>query len=415
MKKLIFTLYAMTLLSLSLASCNNESDISNERKDINLTRSEQTILENQNRFALDMFHSQFEKDEDFTATDNTLLSPISASQLLGLIANGASGEALEEIVSVLCPDGNTLQDLNSLNRNLTNALMSADKQTSIIFANSVWVANPYRINAYFEEKCKTYYDATCKNANFYSSSDIEKINSWVLNKTNGLINTNIVKDPSKTALFANVIYFKGEWTHPFDEKQTQKANFYNVEGTVKSVDMMNKSFDGVKYASTSDCKVVGLPYGNEAFSMYAVLPSENVKFAEFISSFDSKKWSEIKKAVYPAKSVSVSLPKFEVRYELHIDKLLKAAGINKIYENNRAMSGISDDITEFNFDILQNSVFKLGETGVEAATVTHTTGDILDITITDEKKVVNLNRPFIYLIEEQSTGAIVYIGEIHKL
>lgn len=414
MKKEFYLCCALSFLFLPFLSCNSEGkDTNNERRDIVLTRSEQTILENQNKFAFELFRNlknipAGEKDKNF------LLSPISVSQFLGLLANGMEGEALDEILTAVCPNGEKLEDFNALNRSLSSALMMADKQTSLLSANSVWVSDKYPIKSDYVDNVRTYYDAVCSNVDFDSPADIAKISNWVTNATKGMVSTDFLRDPIIKILFANAMYFKGEWTHPFDEKHTTKENFKNYDGRYVTINMMKKSFDDVLYVDTDNYKAVSIPYGNEAFSMFAILPSENIDLGDFISSFDNNKWIELRESMYKASDVAVSLPKFEVKSELQIDALLKSVGINKLFSKADVLAGISDEMGAVPFAARQDCVLRLGETGVEAATLTRNNLVSLDPSSKIEK-IINLNRPFIYLIEEQSTGAIIYIGEIHKL
>lgn len=388
-----------------------ELPVLNEREDIRLTRSEEQALASQNAFAFNLFKNKHIVNNEV----NDLISPISASTCLGMLANGVEGEALGELVKALLPEGGSLDDLNSLNKTLATALVTVDNSTKLSLANSIWADKNIKLNSNFTAKNADFFNATSQYTDMYSQSGADQINSWVSENTNGLIEKIFNDAPSIDLTLVNTLYFKGSWVNPFDEKDTEKKEFLNADGTRTNTDMMYRKLQG-RYADQKDYMAVTLPYGNEAYSFIAVMPSENVGLDSFISGLDTKKWSEIKKSMKDDMNIKVTLPKFNVRYEWKdLKKTLKAMGVEKLFTAKDALTGICDKwLDPGQTTMTQNAVLSVDEKGAEGAAETHIKLATCDNSIPKDP-VVNLNRPFIYVIEEQSTGAVLFIGKIDKL
>ena len=102
----------------------------------------------------------------------------------------------------------------------------------------------------------------------------------------------------------------------------------------------------------------------------------------------------------------VRFPKFKGDYDIPLRSILMSMGINKIFGDGdfSAMTSYSPIMVS---DIKQNSYIDINEKGVEAAAVT-TTDMVMGAWSHNE---FIADRPFLYMITEQSTGAILFIGK----
>lgn len=379
-----------------------------ERKDIALTPRQKDGLFAQNDFAFRLFNV------DVASTDkNSLLSPLSMTQCVSMAANGASEEVRDEIVGNFLPNGGSLEDLNTLNEYLSEALLDVDNSSTLTLANSVWVDKDYKILSPFAEKIKGYYKAESRELDFTSSNAVDKINGWVNETTNGLIPTIFETIPPMTKLIlVNTMYFNGAWLTPFMEEFTEKSVFNNEDGEVAEVEFM-KQTDRFVHAITSDYSVAQLPYGNQAFSFYALMPSEGKTL-----ELTAEKWSDIKKEMDWGKVV-LSLPKFEIQYEVRdISKKMDKAGLSKLFNTSGALSNtVTPSLPEGYVYMIHKTVFKVNEIGAEGAGLTGMGWAELGPGGGETPKTpeIILNRPFIYIVEEQSTGAILFIGAVRNL
>lgn len=189
----------------------------------------------------------------------------------------------------------------------------------------------------------------------------------------------------------NILYFKGEWTLEFDPSDTLEKDFYYSDSIHTKVDMMSIS-SANQYINTGDYQIAELPYGREKISFYALLPNKENHIDDFIENLDYKELKTNLDSMYKTK-LNLSIPKFKSMFEYKIENL-QDYGIN---------------LTRIE-KVNQNSYINLDEKGTEAATVTTIT-PVESSSVEPPIPNFHANSPFIYLIRDNRSGAILFIGE----
>lgn len=379
-----------------------------DRVDIPLNQRQKEGVALQNDFAFRLFNA-----DAVSNGKNTLISPLSMTMCLSMAANGASEEVRNEIVERLLPNGGSLDDLNNLNKYLASELAEVDNSAILTLANSVWVDKKFSLLAPFQESIKEYYNAESCVLDMLSRQAADRINEWVNTTTNGLIPQLFSGAPSCSLTMINTMYFNGAWWDPFEEELTEKGIFNNEGGTEKEVEFMHKNGNIFNMAITPEYSVLQLPYGNEAFSFYALLPSEGQNM-----TLTAEKWTTIKEGMHTT-TVNISVPKFEVSYEVaKLNTKMRAAGISKLFDAADPLKNtVTPSLSQGSVEMVHKTVFKVNEIGAEGAGLTAllwVTSPGPDFNPAPTPEIV-LDRPFIYIVEEQSTGAILFIGAIRNL
>ncbi|MDE6227047.1 MAG: hypothetical protein K2M63_05980, partial [Muribaculaceae bacterium] len=350
---------------------------------------------------------------DVASTDkNSLLSPLSITQCISMAANGASEEVRDEIVGNFLPNGGSLDELNALNKYLVESLVDVDNSSILTLANSVWVDNKYNLLTQFSESVQEYYNAESDVLDMYSRQATNRINEWVSSTTNGLIPELFQSAPASDLTLINTMYFNGAWWDPFEKENTEKGIFNNENGNSQEVEFMHKN-NIFKIAITSDYSALCLPYGNEAYSFYALLPAEGQSL-----DLTQEKWETIKKDMQSSRVV-ISMPKFETEYNVDdLHSKLEKIGMGSLFNTSGALRNtVTPNISDGTVDMVHKTVFKVNEIGAEGAGLTAViwvTADLSGTTPPPPPEII-LNRPFIYIVEEQSTGAILFIGAVRNL
>ena len=220
-RNLIKTL-GFLFMSLSLWGCQSEEEDTNivlkERKDIVLSRSEEEILDKSFDFAFRLF-SQVNDAE--TEKPNWMISPLSASYALGMMANGADGNTLAEIKEVLGYENASMDELNAYYKMLTETLVDLDNSTQIGIANSLWLKNGFPVKDTYVDAVESSYDADVDYLKSSGKESADAINRWCAEKTGNLIPKiwdKPVPDDVKM-LFLNALSFKGVWKNPFKKSK----------------------------------------------------------------------------------------------------------------------------------------------------------------------------------------------------
>ncbi|WP_370795970.1 serpin family protein [Bacteroides stercorirosoris] len=408
------TIAALSLLSI-LAACQNDENPSKPepkpRKDISLTRVEQSLLDANTDFAF-RFFSQVCNTED--EKPNVFVSPLSASLCLSMITNGASGNTLTEMQDVLGFPASSfsLDDLNNYNQKLTTALLDLDNTTQLGIANSIWVKQGFKVYDSFVNVNKQMYDAQVQELDFTSPTAKDVINRWCAEQTNDCIKEVIKVIPANARMYLlNALYFKGIWASQFEKSATRQENFTNSDGTQQKVNMMNQT-EMFNYTKNSTFSIAELPYGNEAFSMVILLPSGGKTLDESLSELTSENWKEWNSNM-AGKQLQVKLPRFRVEYDKTLIDDMIAMGMKNAFDGNKAdFSKMS--AAELYVGILQQFTYiNVDEEGTEAAAVT--VGGMLDSAGLPVTIPFYVDSPFAFMIKEKSTGAILFMGKVTKL
>ena len=371
-----------------------------EHEDVALTRSDKDMISGNNGFSFDLFRESFLSIED----GNCFMSPLSVSAILGLISNGATGETRENITSTLGFSNNGIEEVNSF-YTLSRTLGSWDPTTSWSTANSILIDKPFEVVDSFKKVAASIYDAQCESLDF---SDQEvcstHLNSWVAEKTEGLITSLPVTFSGNTAILTNAVYFKGAWSTRFDPNKTKEETFKGKN--MSKVLMMSRS--GL-YSHYSDelLQAVTMPFGYDSFRMTFILPGKDESLTSLVSKMNSPEWDKL---VTGGKTclVDLGIPRFSTDFECAPKSALTKIGMEMAFGSKANYSEMIKNNATTLSDLLHKARITVDENGAEAAAVT-------SVMATSGKEEYESARfyadsPFMYIISEASSGLILFIG-----
>ena len=400
MKTKVISLVLASMLMIPIfTSCSKDDEPVN----IRLSENQQIIAKNANEFAFEEFKAAN------TDSANILVAPFSTQATLSMLANGARGETLNEILKAL--NVTSVSDLNNYYKTVTSGLLNADKKVSINFANGLWTASTLTPKEEFTKSLNDYYGAKAASIDFTSSDALKTINDWVSNATGGRISKLLAAIDSETqACIVNAIAFEGGWKERFDAKDTKESTFRNVNNETESC-MMMKGKVSAGISVTDYAELLELRYGNGSFAFDIIQPRGDKDINEFISTLSLDKINEVFEHVnkYGPTSSKVRVPKFEATYSYELSKRLMALGVNKIF-GAADFGGIADKKMVVN-QYMQQLRIKVDEEGTKVATSTEVV--IGNTAMVGDEFIVD--SPFIYLVRERSTGAILLIGKVQTM
>ncbi len=368
---------------------------------IELTDEEKTYVEKNNDFAFRLFNK-------VRTNESNVLSPLSITYALGMLNNGAVGQTQQEIYNVLGFDNAEAQNefcLKMINQLATAGWM--DETTKSRISNTIFVnqGQGYQLQYDFTHAVNQYYYAYPQNRNFNDGETLDVINKWASDHTDKMIEKILDEgefDPSAVSYLLNAIYFKGRWMFPFDAAKTQEESF---NGTVTVPMMCQESMD-VRYKENDLYQTVSLPFGNGTYNMQVFLPREGKTLDNLLQNLNSKNW-QIPNGGLDEYKVDMKLPRFEISTEQKLNKVMAELGMPSAFDPQAAdFSKMCN--TSFCIGLMkQVAKIKLDEQGAEAAAVT-----IIDEAISIPRYATfHANRPFLYVISEQSTGVILFMGQ----
>ena len=381
---------------------NNVSPEENERKSVSLTRSEQELVTANNDFAFNLFRVA-------DAQNSTILSPISITYALGMLNNGAAGDTQAQINKVLGFGETGAEGINAFCKKMLTEAPNLDKSTKVLISNTIYMNKGYELKPLFVSKANDCYHAEPETRNFADGKTLDVINQWASDHTEKMIEKVLDKDsfdPSAISYLLNAIYFKGAWTEKFDKENTRDEAFKMETGEEKQLPIMHQEQE-FYYAEDDDCQVLRLPYGNKAYSMTILLPKEGKTVRDLVKTLNKDTWERYQRI--GSAIVDVKLPRFESNTDLTLDKIMATLGMPNAFNPNLAEFPEFCNVPTYIDMMKQVARIKVNEEGTEAAAVT-----VIFVKLANaapRRVSFHATRPFLYIISEQSTGAIFFIGQ----
>lgn len=419
MKKVTMTL-AMMAMMMGLASCgttknadnskkNQQDDLVASREDglmddnyLILSDAQRDIIENNNAFALNLF-------SQMKGFDSKVVSPMSVSYLMGMLANGADGQTRQEIMKAIGCEKVSLKDLNEFYQMMIARANHFDKATTINIADYIALNRQYQLKDGFASTMKSYYQAGIESLDFSKASTLKRINRWCSDHTDGMIPKIIEQvDADAVSYIMNAIYFNGTWTDKFDTRQTKLENFQGYTRDIKKTQMMHRN-GKYQYMDNADFAAVNLPYGNGSYSMTVILPNRGKSIDEVMAGLDAKKVSELGRSMDEC-VVDLKLPRFTISQETSLNDIISKLGAPTMFTSGADFSNFASGNLSIS-KMLQKAKIEVSEEGTKASAVTMAMVAMTALRPEPRKVEFHANRPFIYMITEHSTGAILFMGQ----
>ena len=394
MKKIFSVIFALAAMLLLPVSCNKIDVDDLEMQDltnlnvsqISLTKSQREITRSINDFSYEMYREVCEDGD-------VLISPFSISLALSMLTTGAGGNTEQQLLSALGFEGKTTEELDTYYAKVMDNIVAVDPSTSLGIANAIWSDKTITLKDQFVEDCEKYFDSTAESVDFTDPATLNKLNDWTREHTNGKIEKMMESLPTDAlAILANALYFNASW--PFEFTRLSDRIYAKVKITYFS----GENFTGVQ-----------LPYGNGAFAMRIILPSEGASLKSVAEKYNGSGNVANGTAV-----VSLNLPVFSFSYQNHLKKALNNLGVTDAFSPAADFSKMSDCALCVG-DVLHKTCIDVNEKGTEAAAITV----VYMVGASGVEEIVKemdftVDRDFIFEIVDRSTGLTLFIGQ-HKI
>jgi serpin B len=418
-KKLIAVL--VILLLLPLIACTQPAGgevLKSDKERItspDVNPSEQALLvEGNSAFAFELYQALKGKE------GNLFYSPYSISLALAMTYAGARNETAEQMADTLqflLGQDRLHPAFNWLDAELAKRGEGAAGKNGEGFklniVNAIWGQKGYEFLSDFLDVLAENYGAGLRILDFITEAEESRlaINQWVSDQTGGRIKDLIPPgaiDTLTRLVLTNAIYFNAAWEYPFDKKMTANGPFYLLGGGQVTVPMMRQT-ESFGYAEGERYQAVELSYNCTELSMVILLPASG-NFEAFEQGLQAQKVSDIISGLQP-NEVTLTMPKFEFDSDFRLKDTLAGMGMRDAFSPDDAdFSGMTGNRELFISDVVHKAFVSVDEAGTEAAAATAV---IAAGSAAPQPPVeVTIDRPFIFLIRDIETGAIIFIGRV---
>ena len=404
-----YTLAAIAaLLMMTTVSCDKMEQGGsgdNEYKPLELTTKASEFVQKGSTFSFE-YIDRINKE---AKGDSYIISPLSMQFLLGMLLDGAKGETATQIANVLGYGAGEVDAVNQYCLSMLEQLPKLDQKTTLNIANAIFLDDGWPLTDSFRKDVGKYFKAEVSNLDFSNNAaSLKAINGWSDTQTNGMIPKVLDEvDPNILAYLLNAVYFKSQWVNQFPKESTEDEVFTSEAGTMSKVKMMKMDCN-LPYFENEIYQMVSMPYGNGAFSMMVLLPKDGHTTADITTALKKTDWGMLRNAPREIE-VDVWFPKFESKFKIKLNDILSAMGMPLAF-GGADFSAMSPAASRLSF-VQQDGAIKVDEEGSEAAAVS-IAGMLKNTAVGDEPKIAffHADHPFIYLITEAGTGAVLFAG-----
>lgn len=371
------------------------------------------VVKANNQFAIDIYQQINGQPEQ--ANQNVFFSPYGLSTAMSLLYAAAERETKQQIQKTFyypAPD-----ILNPNSAALYNKFNKPNPDYKLATVNDLWVQQGLTPNKVYVDTVQRYYGGQVTNLDLQNSSETSRqtINKTVAKHTQQMISELLpngsIKSDTVTVL-TNAVYFKGDWQTPFSLSNTYNKPFYPLEGQSTDVEMMHQQAD-LSYIENEQVQVVQLPYKGDDLSMLVILPKAKgaaamQQLVKGLTPTKLKRWASDAEI----EDVTLSLPKFKLQEDYKMKPLLIEMGMPLAFTKESDFSLFNVKLPLFVDSVIHKAVIEVDEKGTEAAAAT---GIVVAIESASVPPVAfKADHPFILMIKDNKTDAILFLGQVNK-
>ena len=420
MKKTFKNIAMIATALLALSACSSTKKVSDnksndmtsmttEEDDIDpefmvLSDAQYDLVKRNNQFALNLF-------SEVKGLGSSVISPMSVTYLMAMLANGAEASTREEIMATIGAKDFDINEMNAFYAYLMQRAKTADKHTTLNIANYIALNKEFQLKKKYASTIADSYKGAVEALDFNNPESTKRINGWCSEHTDNMIPSIIDQvEPSAVAYIMNAIYFNGTWADKFDKNNTKKEQFNGYTRDIKYVDMMHRN---AKYYYTSNdvYSAVTLPYGSGTYSMTVILPNEGKFIPDVTKALDAKSIASLRSNMDEC-IVDLKLPRFTTEMKLSLKDIIAKLGAPSMFDASRADFSSFANGNVYVSEMLQKAKIEVSEEGTKAAAVTMGMVKLTSIRPDEPRRVdFHCDHPFIYMIQDNYTGAILFMGQ----
>jgi serine protease inhibitor len=392
------------LLLFAIAGCSGSQDVISARQlPAAIQPDAATVVAANNQFACDIYGT--------LAPGNALFSPFSISTAFAMLDAGAANETDAQLRTALhftlpgdqlhAAYGALLTSIDTGRSFGSYTLATADRlfgQMGFPFVQS------------YLDITKTDYEAQLMPLDFESDPEASRgtINQWVASQTDNKIPTLFPDgsiDSSTRLALANAILFKGTWDTQFDPSKTSMEPFHVSGGSDISVPIMH-SHETIAMASIPGGELGVFAFQGKDLAMVVLLPSDQDGLAALEAQLTGPLLAQWIASAQPVGPLDVALPKFQLTEAFGLNQALEGLGATDAFDPTLAdFSGIDGGRDLYVQAALHQATITVDEQGAEAAAATG-----IGLGETAEGPELIVNHSFVFLIFDQVTGSVLFMG-----
>lgn len=353
-------------------------------------------------FGLRLFQACFDGGD-------TLVSPLSVLEALGMTANGAAGDTRAQMEQVFGLDAAALNEcLHAYVQDLPDG-----EGGSVRAANGIWLNADagLAVEPGFLQTNADYYGAGVYEGPF-DDALAGQINGWVAEHTAGRIDSILDEVPRDAVTYlVNALTFDGVWEDIYRADQVRDGTFTTEAGQERDARFMWST----ERAFLRDENAVGFLkyYAGRDYAFAALLPEEGVALEDYIASLTGERLQAVLDGADESVYVNAAIPRFSGEYGAELQKTLAAMGMADAFDGEKAdfsRLGTCEAGGLYLGRVLHKTFINVDEKGTEAGAATAV--EVRAAGLLGPEEQVHLDRPFLYMLIDCRNRAPLFIGAV---
>lgn len=370
------------------------------------------LVAGQNRFAFALYARLAPQP------GNLFVSPFSVHAALSLAATGAHGAtetAMTRTLRLPEPPVTCAPRWRALLADLNAGGGTGESRSELAIANAVFTGKRFALLPAFVDGAKRDFGGEARTVDFAHAAEASgAINGWVADRTHDRIKDLVppgALNAQTASVLVNAIYFHGRWMSPFLEGSTRTEPFHRGAAGDVSARMMSQTLNA-SYAENAQAQVLRLPYADGRLEMVVMLPKRSGGLAAMERSLSAPSLTTtLERAA--TREVKLSLPRFTFTRATRMDAPLKALGMAPAFDPARGdFSNMTTAQPTAISAVFHKAFVAVDESGTEAAAATGAVMEVTAMRMVDRPVVFRADHPFVFLIRDGRTGAILFMGRV---
>ncbi len=304
--------------------------------------------------------------------------------------------------------------------------------------SKTWGQTSYFVPVTYYNQFAAHYGASIQPLDFDNEhwASEQEIEEWVSAQTKNAISNTTTSITSRVRLaFADTAVLDADWENPFDDTLTFYDTFELIGGSHVDASVMTQT-GTFSFLKADGYEAVELPFKDSDLTMLVLIPDSG-NFNGFDNDLDDSVLEGIITSLEPSE-LTLYVPKYSLGTDCELNNTLEQLGIHDaLYEGLADFSGVNEaDDLYINGSRLKATV-TVGEAGVKGAAFSVVTIEgkeeippfdyygIIDTILYGEYLYdgiifslyrpiteVSFCRPFIFIIRDTSSGAVLFLGRV---
>jgi serpin B len=360
-------------------------------------------------------------------SNNQLVSPSSLATALAMLELGAAGSTEQGIAATLRSEGLSASQQAAGWHSLATLVAAgtspvgtnAARRPELDVANEVWIQQGLAVRSAFVRALSSEFGTGVWRVDFENdlAGALSAINQWTSENTKGLIKELFspgALDGQTRLVLADAVFFHADWAYQF-ATAVRPEPFHLGSGGTEAVPFMSSTPDSsgnpltVPLSITHRYTAVELPYVGHQLSALVVMPTRS-SLSSFVASLTPASLNRLLGGL-SSRPIGLTMPTFTLRSDNHLNPTLSSMGMSAAFGPGADFSGIAASPPLSVQTVEQRAYLQVTPKGTTAAAAT---GVGVSTSAVEVLQRVVIDHPFLFLVRDNATGAILFESMIEN-